>query len=94
MPKVNLISHEYDNLTGAIRTVMSSRHIYTQAELAKRMNESRANVSNWLDAAEKGNLKLWQLERICSALKISIYELFGIASEPSKMAENCVRFIS
>lgn len=93
MPKVKLISHEYDKLGDAIRAVMSSRHITTQTELARRMHESKANVGNWIDAAGKGNIKLWQLELICSAMHITITELFRLAAESKNMADNCMRFI-
>lgn len=93
MPKVTLISHEYDRLGDAIRAVMAARHIRTQKELAARMHENPQNVCNWIAGAEKGNIKAWQLERIANALKISVYELYGLASEPENLAQNCTRLI-
>ena len=93
MPKVTLTSHEYDHLGDAIRTVMAARRILTQRDLAKRMHESPANVSNWIAAASNGNIKAWQLERIASVLKVTVLELYTLASEPEDLAENCMRLI-
>lgn len=93
MPKVTVISHEYEALTDALRVVMASRGILTIKELAERMHEPPQNVSNWLRGAQSGNVKAWQLESICKALKISVRELYNLAADPSRMPQNCARLI-